>query len=126
MSKKRKTMEKAGAVAKSVDEYISRFPATVRAKLQQLRRVIRAAAPGAKETISYQIPAFMQNGPLVYFAAYENHIGFYPTSSGISNFKHELAEYKSGRGSVRFPMDKPLPFGLVGRIVKFRVAENIR
>lgn len=119
-------MGKAVAVEKSMDEYISCFPAPVRAKLRKLRQVIRAAAPGAEEGMGYGVPAFMKNGPLVYFAAFKTHIGFYPTSSGIKKFKRELAGYETSKGTVRFPMDKPLPFALVRRIVKFRVAEKRR
>jgi len=93
--------------------------------LRQLRRTIRAAAPGAEEKISYQIPTFFLSGNLVYFAAFKNHIGFYPTSSGISHFQKELSKYETAKGSVRFPLNRPLPLALVGRIVKFRVNENL-
>ncbi len=109
----------------TIDEYILLFPPEVQARLRKLREVIRGAAPDAEEKISYQMPAFEQNGILVYFAAFKNHIGFFPTSSGIAEFKDELSEYKGGRGSVQFPLDKPIPYELVSRIVKFRVAENM-
>lgn len=109
----------------SIDEYILLFPPDVQDKLRRLRNVIREAAPDAKETISYQMPAFERNGILVYFAAFKNHIGFFPTSSGIAQFKDELSGYKGGRGSVQFPLDKSIPYELISRIVKFRVAENI-
>jgi len=110
--------------ASSVDEYIDGFPPAVGAKLQEMRALIRAAAPKAVERISYRMPAYDLNGILVYFAAFENHIGFYPTSSGISAFQDELKKYKSGKGSVRFPLDRPLPRTLIKKIVKFRVKEN--
>lgn len=110
----------------TVDEYISAFPADVQAKLKSLRRAIRKAAPQAEEGISYQMPAFKLNGNLVYFAAYKNHIGFYPTSSGIEAFKKELSPYKWSKGAIQFPLDKPVPFDLVERIVVFRAKENLR
>jgi len=110
----------------SIDGYISGFPEDVQRKLQELRAAIKAAAPGAAEKISYQIPAFTFNGNLVYFAAYKKHIGFYPTSSGVRAFKRELSAYEVSKGTVRFPLDKPLPLKLIGRIVKFRVAENLK
>ncbi len=110
---------------RSVDEYIATFPEDIQALLQELRATIKAAAPGAEERISYRMPAFAQNGNLVYFAALKNHIGFYPTSSGIDAFKDDLAEYESTKGAVRFPFDRPLPLDLISRIVKFRVSENL-
>jgi uncharacterized protein YdhG (YjbR/CyaY superfamily) len=109
----------------TIDEYIATFPKKLQKTLKQLRKVIKAAAPEAEERISYQMPAFSFKGVLVYFAAYKNHIGFYPTSSGISAYKKELSEYKSSKGTVQFPINKPLPFELISRIVKFRVLENI-
>ena len=110
---------------KSIDEYIEAFPGDVQLRLQQLRQTIRKAAPEAEETISYQIPTFKLRGFLVHFAAYKNHIGFYPTSSGVRAFRKELARYEGSTGTVRFPMNKPLPLSLVSRIVKFRVRENL-
>jgi uncharacterized protein YdhG (YjbR/CyaY superfamily) len=110
----------------SIDEYIANFPAEVQKILRELRAVIKAAAPDAEERISYQIPAFTLKGNLVYFAAYKKHIGFYPTSSGIRTFKHDLSIYKRGKGTVQFPIDKPLPLKLISKIVKFRVAENLK
>jgi len=110
----------------SIDEYIASFPGKTQRILKELRATIRAAAPGAEERISYQIPAFSLTGNLVYFAAFKTHIGFYPTSSGIRAFKRELSIYESGKGSVRFPIDKPLPLELISKIVKFRVAENLK
>jgi uncharacterized protein YdhG (YjbR/CyaY superfamily) len=109
----------------SIDEYIATFPEDVQIKLNELRAVIKAAAPGAIEKISYQMPAFSLNGNLVYFAAYKNHIGFYPAPRGIEKFKNELSSYKGSKGTVQFPLDKPLPFDLIKRIVEFRVTENL-
>ena len=91
-----------------------------------LRKVIKESAPDAEEKISWQMPTFVLHGNLVHFAAYKNHIGFYPTPSGIDAFKHELSEYKGAKGSVQFPIEKPLPYELISKIVKFRVAENIK
>jgi uncharacterized protein YdhG (YjbR/CyaY superfamily) len=108
----------------SVDEYISWFPASTQKLLQQMRATIKKSAPNAEEVISYAMPAYKQNGILVYFAGYEKHIGFYPTGRGIEEFKSELSGYKSGKGSVQFPIDDPLPLKLIATIVKFRVLEN--
>jgi uncharacterized protein YdhG (YjbR/CyaY superfamily) len=110
----------------SIDEYISAFPEDIQEKLQNIRLTIREAAPDAEETISYQMPAFRQNGILVYFAAFKNHISFFPTSSGIEKFKMDLAAYEGSKGTVKFPLDKPIPYDLISRIVKFRVEENLR
>jgi uncharacterized protein YdhG (YjbR/CyaY superfamily) len=110
---------------KTINEYIAMFPQNVQDILKKLRRVIRQSVPGAEETISYGIPTFKLNGNLVHFAAYRNHIGFYPTSSGIEAFKKELLSYKWAKGSVQFPLDKPLPFDLVKKIVAYRVRENL-
>ncbi|MEO7393824.1 MAG: DUF1801 domain-containing protein [Chitinophagaceae bacterium] len=110
---------------KNVDEYISTFPENVRSVLEQLRQTIKKAAPKAEEVISYQMPAFKYFGMLVYFAGYKNHIGFYPTSSGIAAFNKELSSYEGAKGSVKFPIDKPLPLGLISKIAKFRVKENL-
>jgi uncharacterized protein YdhG (YjbR/CyaY superfamily) len=108
----------------SIDEYIARFPADVQKKLQEVRAAIHAAAPEAKEKISYQMPAFTLDGNLVYFAAFKSHIGFYPIPSGIEAFREELARYQQGKGSVQFPLDQPMPLDLITRMVKFRAAEN--
>lgn len=108
----------------SVDEYIANCPEEVRNLLIELRKAIREAAPEAQEKISYQMPCFTLNGNLVYFAACKTHIGFYPTPSGIEAFKDELSAYKSSKGAVQFPLDHPIPYELVRRIVKFRVDEN--
>jgi uncharacterized protein YdhG (YjbR/CyaY superfamily) len=110
--------------AGSIDEYIAGFPGDIQKTLESLRATIKAAAPGAEERISYQMPAFTLGGNLVYFAAFKNHIGFFPTSSGIAAFKRELAPYACSKGTVRFPLDKPLPLALIRKIVKFRVAES--
>jgi len=119
-------MERKKKGFSSIDEYIANFPAEVQKILGELRAVIKAAAPDAEERISYQIPTFTLKGNLVHFAAYKKHIGFYPTSSGIRAFKHDLSIYKGGKGTVQFPIDKPLPLELISKIVKFRVAENLK
>ena len=112
---------------KTVDEYIAGFPPGVQTILQKIRMTIRKAAPGAEETISYQIPAFKQNGALVYFAAYKSHIGVYPITRTVKEkFEKELAKYEAGKSTARFPIDKPVPYALIGRIVKFRVDEKLR
>jgi len=110
----------------NIDEYISGFPKETQKILEQLRATIKKTAPNADEVISYSIPAFKLNGMLVWFAAYSNHIGFYPRGSGIEAFKKELSIYKGAKGSVQFPLDKPLPSGLIAKIVKFRVTENLQ
>jgi len=119
-------MEKDQAIPATIDEYISRYPPEIREKLEALRKVIRGSAPDAKEKISYRMPAFDQGGILVYFAAFKDHIGFFPTASGVEAFKGELSEYKTSKGTIQFPLDKPMPFDLVRRIVKFRVSENLK
>jgi uncharacterized protein YdhG (YjbR/CyaY superfamily) len=110
----------------TIDEYIANFPAGVQKILQKLRATIKAAAPGAQEKISYQMPTFFLKGNLVHFAAYKKHIGFYPAPRGIEVFKAELSAYKGAKGSVQFPIDQPLPLDLIRRIVEFRVAENLK
>ena len=115
---------KAGFI--SIDEYIATCPKEIQKTLQELRATIKAAAPGAEEKISYQMPAFALKGNLVYFAAFKNHIGFFPTGSGVQAFKDELSQYKGSKGTVRFPLDQPLPLELISKIVKFRVAENLK
>lgn len=112
-------------IPNNIDEYIAAFPDDVQAILQELRTTIREAAPQATETINYGMPTFQLQGNLVHFAAYKNHIGFYPTPSGIEAFQSELSGYKGAKGSVQFPLDQPPPLGLVRRIVAFRVAENL-
>ena len=110
----------------SIDEYIATFPAKTQKILEELRATIKAAAPEAEEKISYQMPTFALKGNLVHFAAYKNHIGFYPTPSGIEVFKHELSVYEGAKGSVKFPIEAPLPLELISKIVAFRVAENLK
>jgi uncharacterized protein YdhG (YjbR/CyaY superfamily) len=107
----------------SIDEYIAGFPADVQAILQQIRITIRKAAPGAAEAIKYRMPTFVLNGNLVHFAAFKNHIGFYPTPSAIEAFKGELSSFESAKGSVQFPINKPMPFRLIEKMVRFRVKE---
>ena len=111
---------------KDINGYIAGFPEETQVILEKLRRTIRKAAPEAQEVISYQMPAFKYQGILVYFAAYKNHIGFYPTPTGIAAFKKELSAYQTSKGTVRFPIDKPLPLDLTSKIVKFRVKENLQ
>jgi len=109
----------------AVDAYISGFPDHVQEILNMIRSIIREAAPQATQLISYGIPTFKLNGNLVHFGAYEKHIGFYPTPSGIEHFKQELSLYEGGKGSVKFPLDQVIPWDLIQRIVEFRVAENL-
>ena len=109
---------------RNIDEYIAGFPPDVQKILQQIRQTIHAAAPDAQETISYQMPTFTLHGNLVHFAAFKQHIGFYPVPSGIDAFKDELAVYKQGKGSVQFPLNQSIPYDLIHRIVLFRVQEN--
>jgi uncharacterized protein YdhG (YjbR/CyaY superfamily) len=109
---------------KTIDEYIAEFPEGTREILEKVRETIKKAAPEAEETISYQMPTFKLKGNLVHFAAFKNHIGFYPAPTGIEEFSIELSAYKGGKGSVQFPLDNPLPFNLITKIVKFRVKEN--
>ena len=110
---------------KNIDEYIAGFPNDVQEILEKIRMTIRKAAPDAEETIKYQIPTFTLKGNLVHFAAYKKHIGFYPAPRGIEKFKNELSVYEGAKGSVKFPLDKPIPFALISKIVKFRVKENL-
>jgi uncharacterized protein YdhG (YjbR/CyaY superfamily) len=110
---------------KNVDEYIAGFDDETRLRLEQLRQAIKKAAPAAEESISYMMTAYKYLGkPLVYFAGYQNHIGFYATPTGHDAFKKELSVYKQGKGSVQFPLNEPLPISLINKIVKFRVKEN--
>jgi len=118
-------IETAKTDFRDVDEYIKAFPKDVRDLLEKMRTTIKKAAPGAVEVISYQMPTFKLKGKnLVYFAAFKNHIGFYPVPSGVAAFKKELSPYKQGKGSVQFPFDKPVPYDLVRRIVQFRAKEQ--
>ncbi|REE94631.1 uncharacterized protein YdhG (YjbR/CyaY superfamily) [Paenibacillus taihuensis] len=118
-------MDKNTPAISSIDEYISATPPEVQAELQTLRQVIREAAPDAKEKIAYQMPTFDLHGNLVHFAAFKKHFGFYPTSSGIAVFNDELSAYKTSKGAVQFPIGESLPYGLIRRIVEYRVRENI-
>jgi uncharacterized protein YdhG (YjbR/CyaY superfamily) len=112
--------------ASDTDQYIRSFPPETQKLLNEMRRVIKKAAPEAEECISYGMPAFKAGGkPLVYYAGYKNHIGFYATPSGHKEFEKELSNYKKGKGSVQFPADKPLPLDLIERIVRFRLTENL-
>jgi len=110
--------------ARTVDEFIIQQPVSIRERLEKLRTIIKKAAPKSEELISYQMPAYKQNGILVYFGAFKNHIGFFPTASGIEAFRHELTDYKTSKGTIQFPNDKPIPIDLITKIVKFRVKEN--
>lgn len=117
---------KTGATApRNIDEYIAAFPEDVRKKLERIRATIRRAAPDAEEAIKYQMPTFVLHGNLVHFAAFKDHIGFYPVPAGIEAFKKELGPYVSGKGTVRFPLGQPIPYGLIAKVVKFRVMENL-
>ncbi|MBK7981188.1 MAG: DUF1801 domain-containing protein [Ignavibacteriae bacterium] len=109
---------------KNIDEYIETFPKNIQIILNEIRKVILLAAPNAEEKISYNMPTFFLNGNLVHFAGYKNHVGFYPTPSGIVNFAEELKSYKTSKGAIQFPIDKPLPVKTITKIVKFRVKEN--
>lgn len=109
----------------TIDEYIAGFPEDVQQILQQVRATIRAAAPQAEETINYQIPTFTLHGNLVHFAGFKKHIGFYPTPGGIEHFQEELAGYVSAKGSVQFPLDQPMPYDLITRIVMYRVEQSL-
>jgi len=109
----------------SIDEYIATFPAEIQKILEEIRATIKAAAPEAEEKISYQMPTFTLKGNLVHFAAFKKHIGFYPVPTGIEKFKKELSVYQGSKGSVQFPLDQPIPYNLIGKIVKFRVKENL-
>ena len=108
-----------------IDAYIERYDVRVQEKLKKLRHVIHENAPEAIEKMSYQMPTFYLNGNLVHFAVMKNHIGFYPTPSGITAFEEKLGDYKHSKGAVQFPLDQPIPYDLVGEIVQFRVAENL-
>lgn len=110
---------------RNIDEYIASFPEVVQAVLEKVRQTIKDAAPEAEETIKYQMPTFTLKGNLVHFAAYQKHIGLYPAPSGVEEFKAELSVFESGKGTLRFSLDKPMPYDLISRIVKYRVQENL-
>lgn len=111
---------------KDVNEFIAEFPEDIQLILEKIRATIQQAAPDAKEAIKYGMPTFVLNGNLVHFAAYKNHIGFYPAPTGIDAFIGELAQYRTGKGTIQFPVDKPIPYDLVTKVVKFRVEENLK
>lgn len=116
---------KEGNSFKTVDEYIKSFPANIQIILKKIRSIVRECAPEAIEKISYQMPCFKLNHNLVYFGAFKDHIGFFPTPSGTDAFKRELSKYKSGKGSIRFPLNEPIPYDLIKKIVEFRVKEDL-
>jgi uncharacterized protein YdhG (YjbR/CyaY superfamily) len=118
-------MKSKRSAPKDIDSYIEGFPKDIQARLQQLRKTISETAPKATECIKYQIPTFFFHGNLVHFAAFKKHIGFFPTPSGIENFKMELSGFELSKGTIRFPLDKPIPFKLVSSIVAFRVKETL-
>lgn len=119
-------MTKETSSISPIDDYILQFPDSVQSTLRELKRVILEAAPDSLEKISYAMPTFyLHGGNLVHFAAYKGHIGFYPSSSGIEKFKTEISNYKWSKGAVQFPINEPLPFDLISRIVKFRAQENL-
>ena len=118
-------MRKGQSEPKDIDEYIAGFPEDVQKILEKIRTTIRKAAPDAEETIKYQMPTFTLNGNLVHFGAYKKHIGFYPAPRGVEKFKQALSAYEGAKSTVRFPLDKPIPFGLISKIVKFRVKKNL-
>ena len=113
------------AAPKNIDEYIAGFPPEIQDILEKVRMTVRTAAPDAEETISYQMPTFRLKGNLVHFAAFKTHIGFYPTPTGTERFRKELSVYHGAKGSVQFPLDKPIPYDLITRIVEFRVTESL-
>ncbi|MHC1705271.1 MAG: iron chaperone [Tenuifilaceae bacterium] len=118
-------MKLAKLIPRNIDEYIAQYPKDIQLILEKIRKTIRNEAPDAEETINYQIPTFKLKGNLVHFAAYKNHIGFYPGSTGIDAFKEELSFYKHSKGSIQFPLEKPIPIDLIAEIVKFRVIVNL-
>ena len=113
------------SATKEIDTYIASFPEDVRAVLEKIRKTIRKAAPNAEEIMNYGIPTFTLEGNLVHFAGFKNHIGFYPAPSGIEKFKKELSKYDGAKGSVQFPLDKPIPYDLISKITTFRIKENL-
>ena len=118
---------KGNGAPKNVDEYLAGVPEPARSTLNKIRAAIRSAVPPeATETISYRIPAFKQNGILVYFAAFKHHIGFYPTPSAVRAFANDLSKFATARGSIQFPLEKPLPLALIRKITAFRVRESIK
>jgi len=118
-------MNKDNTPPSDIDEYIASFPEDIQGILSKIRVIVKEAAPDAEEAIKYQMPTFVLKGNLVHFAAFKKHIGFYPIPSGIEKFKEALSGYVSGKGSVQFPLDKPIPYDLIREIVNFRVQENL-
>ena len=118
-------MKAASLKFKTVDKYFSTFPAAIQNKLQKIRSTIKKAAPEAEEVISYNMPAFKLNGMLVFYAAYKEHIGFYPSPSGVEEFRDEIAPYEAGKGTLQFSLEQPIPFELITRVVHFRAKENL-
>ena len=116
---------KSEDVPRDIDEYIAAFPKNIQGLLQQMRHAIREAAPQAQEAISYQMPAFKQNGTLVYFAAFKNHLSLFPTGSGVEAFKEKLTKYNTSKGTIQFPLDEPLSLDLIKEIVRFKVKQNL-
>lgn len=110
---------------KTIDDYIKTFPKDVQKKLESIRQTIKKSAPGAEEMISYQIPTFKFNGPLIYFAGFKNHVSVYPAPRSVPEFNKELSAYKGGKGTIQFPLDKPIPLSLIKKIVKYRLKENL-
>jgi uncharacterized protein YdhG (YjbR/CyaY superfamily) len=119
-------MQGKNAAPTTIDEYIDQAPQEVQHILEKLRAVIQESAPGAQEKISYQMPGFFLSGALVWFGVHAHHIGFYPTGEGIAAFRQELSGYKTSKGAVQFPLDQPIPFDLIRKIVKHRLAENLK
>ena len=124
-TEERRTMRSDQTTPRTIDEYIAGFRRDVQEILEKIRMTIREAAPKAEETIKYRIPTFTLKGNLVHFAAFKKHIGFYPEPTGMEAFKDELSVYEGAKGSVQFPLDQPIPYDLIGRIVAFRVKENL-
>lgn len=118
-------MRTARPAPTTIDEYVAGFPPDVQTILNRIRATIHQAAPQAEEAISYQMPTFKLHGNLVHFGAFKSHIGFYPAPTGIEQFQKELSVYQNAKGSVQFPLDRPMPYALIKRIVKFRVKENL-
>ena len=118
-------MEQETKPPQTIDDYIAGFPAEVQAILQQIRTIIRETVPDAEEVISYQMPTYRLHGKLVHFAAFKQHIGFYPTPTGVEGFMDELAPYQHAKGSIRFPLDQPIPYALIRKIVKYRENKNL-
>lgn len=119
-------MEKNKTAPATIDAYIEQYPQDVQQILQKIRAVIQEAAPQAEEKISYGMPGFAYHGALVWFAVHTRHVGFYPTAAGVEAFKQELFAYKTTKGAVQFPLDQPIPYDLIRRIVKFKLAENLK